>query len=427
MVIRLAMPAKLNSYLWQSRHGIFYLRIERNGKESRKSLRTRDPVVAKSAAYRFGAHIMGGGRDLGFTYREQPDGTVEVTTDGTDADAKALAEHIKAIGLRERLDRASRMFALDEEKPIALVSPGKQQTLEEALRDYKYEAGAGKAANTWATYQSGFNKLLAGLGKTTPIASIDGEKFSKWRRETLDGKLSPETISKDLRGIRGLFKWAIKRGRHPGPSPVESADLTPVIKAQQLQKFSQTRQAFTAADLEKIIPAVMTSEKPCGFWIPLIVFMTGARPGEIAEMLLDDIQQLTDGTLSMQIRKAKTVGSARTIPLPPALSGILSYMSDVRRTNPGTTYLFPHLVSQAKNGRWDGPSKDFGKLKTTLGFGRGQDCYSLRHTWITMSDRVGMSVSAARQYTGHIPEKKDAHTGYIKSLDFDELKSLGNH
>lgn len=41
-----------------------------------------------------------------------------------------------------------------------------------------------------------------------------------------------------------------------------------------------------------------------------------------------------------------------------------------------------------------------------------------------MSDRTGMSVSAARQYTGHVPEKKDAHSGYIKLLDFDELKAL---
>jgi len=367
---------------------------------------------------------MGGGRDLGFTYREQPDGTVEVSTDGTDADARALAEHIKAIGLRERLDRAAQAFALDSAKPIALVSPGKQQSLEEALRDYKHEAEAGKSANTWATYQSGFNKLLAGLGKTTPIASIDGEKFSKWRREALDGKLSPETISKDLRGIRGLFKWAIKRGRHPGPDPVENADQTAVIKAQLTQKFAQARQAFNSGDLAKIVPVVLASEKPCGFWIPLFVMMTGARPGEIAEMLLDDIRQLDDGTLSMQIRKAKTVGSYRTIPLPSELSSILNYIADVRRTNPSATHLFPHLVPQAKNGRWDGPSKDFGKLKAALGFGRGHDCYSLRHTWITMSDRVGMSVSAARQYTGHVPEKKDAHTGYIKLLDFDELKAL---
>ena len=44
----------LNSYLVKSRHGIFYLRIQRKGVDKRVSLRNRDPIIAKFSAYRFG-------------------------------------------------------------------------------------------------------------------------------------------------------------------------------------------------------------------------------------------------------------------------------------------------------------------------------------------------------------------------------------
>lgn len=48
---------KLPSYLKQSARGIYYLRLQRGGKDRRISLRTRDPNVAATAAYRFGATI----------------------------------------------------------------------------------------------------------------------------------------------------------------------------------------------------------------------------------------------------------------------------------------------------------------------------------------------------------------------------------
>jgi len=48
---------KLNSYLVKSRHGIYYLRLQRNGFDKRISLRTQDFMTASIAAYKFGATI----------------------------------------------------------------------------------------------------------------------------------------------------------------------------------------------------------------------------------------------------------------------------------------------------------------------------------------------------------------------------------
>lgn len=58
--------SKLASYLVQSRHGIYYLRDTSGGRERRVSLRTRDPIAARMAAYRFGAAKMAGDKNLSF-------------------------------------------------------------------------------------------------------------------------------------------------------------------------------------------------------------------------------------------------------------------------------------------------------------------------------------------------------------------------
>lgn len=429
------MALKLNSHLWRSRHGIFYFRIERGGKEHRRSLHTRDPDTARAYAYLFGAELMGikTPKIAGFGLEvDLAAGKIKVSTDGTDQDAQNASDMVERLGIRERLEAATADLPASpgrRERVAPATPPSRVWTLSESIADYKVEEKDNKSENTWATYQSGFNKILKGLGSTTPAADINGERFVAWRMKALDGKQSPETSDKDLRAIRGFFDWAILRGRHPGPNPVEKRNIKGVILAEEIEKFEQPREAFDADDLEKIIPAVIAADKPCGFWIPLIMLHTGARPGEIAEMLLDDIKEEADGTLSMRIRKGKTVLSRRTIPLPDALkaAGLLDYIADVRRAVPAATYLFPHLVPQAKNGRWNDPSKAFGKMKKALGIVDSKDSYSFRHTWITMSDRVGMSVNAARVYTGHKPEgnaKSDAHIGYIGSFTFDELNTL---
>ena len=57
----------LNSYFVKSRHGIYYLRIQRKGVDKRVSLRNRDPIIAKLSAYRFGMFMANNnGFDLPF-------------------------------------------------------------------------------------------------------------------------------------------------------------------------------------------------------------------------------------------------------------------------------------------------------------------------------------------------------------------------
>lgn len=93
---RVPVEMKLPSHLAISRYGIYYLRLERNGVEKRRSLRTRDPTKALAAAYKFGATIYGmtSRPRLGYTL-ETP--SIKIKTDGSAEDHSRAMEALSSI------------------------------------------------------------------------------------------------------------------------------------------------------------------------------------------------------------------------------------------------------------------------------------------------------------------------------------------
>jgi hypothetical protein len=57
---------QLNSYFVKSRHGIYYLRVQRCGVDKRVSLRTRDPEKTRVSAYKFGVFMAN--NEFGFDF-----------------------------------------------------------------------------------------------------------------------------------------------------------------------------------------------------------------------------------------------------------------------------------------------------------------------------------------------------------------------
>ncbi len=87
MVIHQSDPfyMKLASHLWQSRHGIFYIRYVFDGVEVKRSLRTRSPKFARSLAYKLNnmnvddlIKKLNNGQTLDLTFKT---GDVEIVTD----------------------------------------------------------------------------------------------------------------------------------------------------------------------------------------------------------------------------------------------------------------------------------------------------------------------------------------------------------
>jgi len=90
---------KLASHLWPSRHGVYYIRHVFNGREYRRSLHTKNPLIARNVAYRLGSMDpsellkklqSGDPKEYGIKLDRQQGLLIE--TDGTDQDHRNLMQ-----------------------------------------------------------------------------------------------------------------------------------------------------------------------------------------------------------------------------------------------------------------------------------------------------------------------------------------------
>ncbi|MCZ6466970.1 MAG: tyrosine-type recombinase/integrase [Alphaproteobacteria bacterium] len=133
-------------------------------------------------------------------------------------------------------------------------------------------------------------------------------------------------------------------------------------------------------------------------YIPLVDLITlgmytGARIGEICALRVENVD--LDGK-SFEIVSSKTEAGVRTVPVHPALRDTLARL--VADSKDG--YVLTGL-SADKWGDKRGLAKRFGRLKTSLGFGRGQDFHSIRKTVITQLHHAKVDVLVIKDIVGH--------------------------
>lgn len=120
---------------------------------------------------------------------------------------------------------------------------------------------------------------------------------------------------------------------------------------------------------------------------------TGARIGEICALRVENVD--LDGK-SFEIVSSKTDAGVRTVPVHPALQDTLTRLVEDSRDG----YVLTGL-SADKWGDKRGLAKRFGRLKTSLGFGRGQDFHSIRKTVITQLHHAKVDVLVIKDIVGH--------------------------
>jgi integrase len=106
------------------------------------------------------------------------------------------------------------------------------------------------------------------------------------------------------------------------------------------------------------------------YWLPLVALFSGMRLGEIAQLLVEDVQEM-QGTWVMHVttdgddeKKLKTVGSERVVPVHSELIalGFLRYHAALKKT--GSKRLFPEIKPDSRGFMSGAPSKF---LNTYLG------------------------------------------------------------
>lgn len=229
---------QLVSRLQKSRHGIFYLRIQRDGIDRRWSLRTRDVHVAAIAAHQLSATLLrmkfNPNQFTGFTLKADGD-KLELSTEDNDKDRAdgtaaflAARQQLQLDSLRARLAEYERVESLTRQpvaptpNPVVLVESKPIVTLGFAIEEY--EPVLFKTNNVEKSKRqalSTLNDLKSLLGTKFDMLELTDDIIEdRWLPYRLKTVL-PNTAKRDLSFIRKFVEWAVKNPRKYSPAKLD--------------------------------------------------------------------------------------------------------------------------------------------------------------------------------------------------------------
>ena len=234
-------------------------------------------------------------------------------------------------------------------------------------------------------------------------------------------------LARKTRGaILGALQAAWNRAQRSGeindnlPNPFARPSLgkaPPPVENEGLLK-PETNAIFS-------LPVFTKGERPKGgrgeaaYWIPILLLTTGARPEELAQLLVSDVQRQEEtGEWTLTItdegthphkrqRRLKAGKGRRTFPLPLLVTGLgfLEYVAWVREHSEA---LFPDLRTKGKRDELYASFGDWWRkyLRANNAYPAGEHRKGgrdFRHTWPTVARTCGVSMDAQQYIMGHIP------------------------
>ena len=370
------------SRLQISRHGIYYLRIQRNGSDRRYSLKTRDKNLAELAALQLSVTIqqmkIDPNKIKGWTLKSDGQ-SIEIQTEDNDADRASALDALVAYAEAQAGITRQRT---DAPKPTISIA--------KAIEEYRpHLAKSNVAEKSQRMALSTLAGLEKQLGSDFDVSKLNDEVVEeKWLAHKLT-LVAETTAKRDLSFIRSFVSWATDKKRKYTPAP-----LTLAIKAK-----GDNWSYLAAADLKLIFDNLPKhAEKPWHLWLPLISLYTGARIGEISSQKTEHIFEKS-GINAMRLAGTKTEASDRTIPIHPDLLrlGFLEYVSTRREHE----MLF-EIPENAHNGVGGMASKWYTGFKNDIGLkDKLKVFHSFRPTIVDHLKQAGAPFEARCQYVGH--------------------------
>lgn len=198
------------------------------------------------------------------------------------------------------------------------------------------------------------------------------------------------TIKDNLSTLRVYWGWLADNGYAPEDraNPFESVKLPAENRKDAAEKV---RLPFSIEDIQRLHKAIDAGRSDMMRATFILAIYTGCRIEEITSL---ETVNVTEETI--QIVRAKSAAGNRTIPIHPA---IRSLVADLRAR--GDKYLLPDLVANRYGARSPAMSKQFGKVKSKLGYDSRYVFHSLRQTVTTLLEQAGVPESVSADILGH--------------------------
>ena len=326
------------------------------------------------------------------------------------------------------------------ESPVHSISETTKETSRTALR-YLVEAFGSDlvAADINRKRVTDWLNLLVRKPRT-PAAAHRRLKLPELVEEYADQdvpRLSAKTVEQYVAAMSARWRQAVMDGLigEGVPNPFTDRKVRHGPRPERKVQYSRE-------ELQRIfgLPIFTEGEKPAGgkgaaaYWMPLILLWTGARPEEIAQLLVTDITQdpdtgrwfvrITDeGTHPHKgqrlLKTSKTLSGRRTFPVPKALLDLrfIEYVDHVRSS--GERALFPQLRPKGRRNYlhaqfatwWGGHLRAAGVLAPTSQGGR-KPVREFRDVWATAARASGLPREAMEYIMGHRPPRGTANEDY---------------
>ncbi len=259
--------------------------------------------------------------------------------------------------------------------------------------------------------------------KLKEFDGLKGKQLIKANQKHQKKTLSTESVKDYIQKCSSFFEWSMQ---------MELTDINPFkgLKFKKTRKDSEAKHAYSKENLKTLFNTEIHTQKKYlhqyYYWLPILGCLTGARLNELCQLYKKNIYQI-DGVWAIQIddrfagQKLKNNFSRRIIPLHQKLIelGFLDYISTVKGER-----IFPELKNN-RDGYGSAASKWFGRFKTKLGFGRGHDFHSFRHTVATELKQQLVSSIIAAELLGHA-QNNITYDRYGKNMQIKELANIIN-
>lgn len=388
----------------KNRHGTYYLRTWADGKETKRSLGTKDWNNAKLLASlfhfrramdirKFGLKLPNGVEFTDIKSKEEFEIVRSII--GDDAFAEITGDSTRSIGA---CLSSGGVGTNTQSVPKIRTKP-----LTNAIADYLAQKALENSVKTLKEKESTYNKFINLYGDIDTNSVSAETAISFKNRLIADGDSVPR-INKHLGYLRDLFAYAIDHKLYTTANPFDNLTIAKTSKVKQaVEHYEQ----FDDNELKAIFedPRYKTyMHKPEYRWLPFLGLYTGARLGELAGLKFTDIRKIDD-VYCIVIGKGKNTNSIRKVPLHSKImgSGFLDYLVSLPDKN---GQVFPNL-REGINGYGKNVARRFGQYLEKIGLTQKQKSFhSFRSTFINRITDENVHPAIVMGIVGHYDQSK---------------------
>ena len=315
--------------------GIYYLHTRVDGRQFKRSLKTRDPLLARLRAVELLRAIeMTKPKLSDFNVNSEAIKRYEIELAGIRIKATDEADHIRALEAIKALStlhntphtpKGAMLLKDDGLGPVQ--APAKAGLRISEVLDKMIDLRTNLKQATVISYKNTV-KEFSQYTKAPYITDLGVGDITRYQEHLSAKKNTLRTIDNKIATLRALFNFAIKQGYYFAKNPAQDRQLLT-----KRDKIKSGYAIFTIEEIKSIYGAdflkTQRTKSPDYYWVLVIALLSGCRVGEITSLTREQIK-ITPSFVILNIQDSKTMAGIREVPIPIEVLnfGFLDFIKD---------------------------------------------------------------------------------------------------